>query len=375
MNTTALKITYGFPRAGFAILAFLFLSGFNQLFGQEYLFQINDFKASDGSINLLGGCSMAEGKLRLVSDKASQAGACWYKARKIDFTDGFETEFTFLINQNAPGVLPGDGFAFVIQTQSPDLSGGTGDAIGYKIIPYAVALEFDIKDDNEGSRNHINLSFYNPETKSYRQYATVHEIPEITDGKPHFTRIIYREGRLQIFLDSYLFPVLSVKLDVAAKINSPDHTGWLGFTASTSDLHANHDLLSWSVKEFAPEPEDIAIDSVVVIEKGSLQVKKRKLTISVWDHNTIDGDIVSLKLGEEWILTQYELTATKKVFEATLLGFGQDLVLYAHNVGMVPPNTVTVSVFDGITTQRVSLESNMETSESIKIVFTGEDTE
>jgi hypothetical protein len=375
MNTIALKFMYGFSRAGFAILTFLFLSGFGQLLGQEYLFQINDFKASDGSINLLGGCSMTEGKLRLVSDKASQAGACWYKARKIDFTDGFETEFTFLINQNSSGVLPGDGFAFVIQAQSPDLSGGTGDAIGYKKIPYAVALEFDIKDDNEGSRNHINLSFYNPETKSYRQYATVHEIPEITDGKPHFTRIIYREGRLQIFLDSYLFPVLSVKLDVAAKINSPDHTGWLGFTASTSDLHANHDLLSWSVKEFAPEPEDIAIDSVKVIEKGSLQVKKRKLTVSVWDHNTIDGDIVSLKLGEEWILTQYELTSTKKVFEATLLGFGQDLVLYAHNVGMVPPNTVTVSVFDGVTTQRVSLESNMETSESIKIVFTGEDTE
>jgi len=375
MNITALKITYGFSRVGFAILAFVMLSGYGQLFGQEYLFQINDFKASDVSINLLGGCSIAEGKLRLVSDKDSQAGACWYKARKIDFTDGFETEFTFLINKNAPGLLPGDGFAFVIQAQSPDLSGGTGDAIGYKKIPYAVALEFDIKDDNEGSRNHINLSFYNPDTKSYRQYATVHEIPEITDGMPHFTRIIYREGRLQIFLDSYLFPVLSVKLDVAAKINSPDHTGWLGFTASTSDLHANHDLLSWSVKEFAPEPEDIAIDSVRVIEKGSLQVKKRKLTISVWDHNTIDGDIVSLKLGEEWILTQYELTSTKKVFEATLLGFGQDLVLYAHNVGMVPPNTVTVSVFDGITTQRVSLESNMETSESIKIVFTGEDTE
>ena len=253
------------------------------------------------------------------------------------------------------------------------MTGGTGDDIGYKKIPYAVALEFDIKDDDEGSRNHINLSFYNPETKNYRQYATVHEIPEITDGKPHFTRIIYRDGRLQIYLDSYLFPVLSVKLDVAAKINSPDHTAWLGFTASTSGFHANHDLLSWSVKELVPKPADIAVDSIVVLEKGSLQVKNRKLTINVWDHNTIDGDIISLKLGEEWILAEYELTAKKKQIDLTLTGFGQDLVLYAHNVGMVPPNTASISVFDGITTQRVSLESNMETSEAIKIVFTGED--
>lgn len=343
------------------------------LAGQKYLFQINDFKASNSTINLKGGSTLTDGILRLTADKPNQSGACWYAAKKIDFTDGFESEFTFLISQDETGVLPGDGFAFVIQAQSPDISGGTGDAIGYKNIPYAVALEFDIKDDNEGSRNHINLSFYNPETKSYRQYATVHEIPEITDGKPHFTRIIYKEGRLQIYLDSYLFPVLSVKLDVASKINSPDQTAWLGFTSSTSANHAHHDLLSWSIKEFAPEPKDIAIDSVVVLEKGSLQVKRRKLTVSVWDHNTIDGDIISLKLGDEWILTEYELTAQKNTFEITLIGFSQDLVLYAHNVGMIPPNTVTVSVFDGVTTQRVSLESNMETSESIKLVFTGED--
>ena len=95
--------------------------------------------------------------------------------------------------------------------------------------------------------------------------------------------------------------------------------------------------------------------------------------ISFWDHNTIDGDIVSLKLGDDWILNQYELTAQKKVIDVTLIGFGEDLVLYAHNVGMVPPNTVTISIFDGLSTQKVSLESNMETSESIKIVYAGGD--
>jgi hypothetical protein len=86
----------------------------------------------------------------------------------------------------------------------------------------------------------------------------------------------------------------------------------------------------------------------------------------------VDGDIISLKLGPEWIVTHYELQAEKLEIKATLIGFGQDLVLFAHNVGMVPPNTVTVSVYDGLTTQRFSLESNMETSESLKLVFAGE---
>lgn len=373
MNITPLKKISFLNRCSFVSLVVLFICTASGVHSQEYLFQINDFKASNQNISLVGGTSIIDNKLRLTGDISNQVGACWYKAKKIDFTDGFETEFTFLISQDTKGALPGDGFAFVIQSQSPDVTGGIGDNLGYKQIPYTVALEFDIKDDNEGSRNHIDLSFYNPETNGYRQYATVHEIPEITDGKPHFTRIMYHDGRLQIYLDSYLFPVLSVKLDVASKINTPDHTAWLGFTASTSDLHANHDLLSWSIKELVPQPKDIAVEAVKVFEKGALQVKNRKLTISVWDHNTIDGDIISLKLGDEWILTEYELTAQKKTIDYTLIGFGQDLVLYAHNVGMVPPNTASVAVFDGLTTQRISLESNMETSESIKIVFAGED--
>lgn len=373
MNNTILKVFHPTTVTGSCLLAFIFSALTFPLSGQNYMFQINDFRVINENINLLGSSAIADSKIRLTPDQPNQSGACWYKAKKIDFTEGFESEFTFLITTEKSGILPGDGFAFVIQAQSPAITGGIGDDIGYKKIPFAVALEFDTKDDNEGSRNHINLSFYSEETKSYRRYATVHEIPEITDGKPHFTRIIYRDGRLQIYLDSYLFPVLSVKLDIASKINSPDHTAWLGFTASTSDLHANHDLISWSVKEFSPKPADLVPDSVIVMEKGSIQVKKRKLTISVWDHNTVDGDIISLKLGDDWILTNYELVSKKNTFDLTLLGFSQDLVLFAHNVGMVPPNTVTVSVFDGLTTQRISLESNMETSESIKIVFTGEE--
>ncbi len=358
---------------GFGLLSIFLCLNTTPFFAQSALFQINSFLASNQSINLEGGSTIVDGKLRIAADKPNQAGACWYSAKKIDFTNGFETEFTFLISQSNNGILPGDGFAFVIQAQSPKITGGIGDNIGYKEIPFGVALEFDIKDNNEGSKNHINLSFYNPQTKSYRQYATVHEIPEITDGKPHFTRVVYRDGRLEIYLDSYLFPVLSVKLDVAEKINSPDHTAWLGFTASTSENHANHDLVSWLVKEATPAPKDIAVESVAVLEKGTLEVKRRKLTISVWDHNTIDGDIVSLKFGDEWILTDYTLTADKYMIDYTLVGFGQELILYAHNVGMVPPNTASISIFDGVSTQRVSLESNMKSSEAIRIAFTGDE--
>lgn len=323
-------------------------------------------------MNLKGSAQILSDRIRLTSEKANQTAACWFKEKQIDFSSGFETEFTFQIDNSDPSITQGDGFAFVIQSQSSDVMGGGGDNIGYKGIPYAVALEFDTKNDNEGSKNHVNLSYYNPENRTYRRYATVHEIPEITDGKPHFTRILYQDGRLQVFLDSYLFPVLSVKLDIAEKIASPEKKAWLGFTAATSTAYSNHDLVSWSIQELAPPPE-INTMKVSVVEKGSLEVKNRKILISVWDPNTIDGDTISLKFGDNWILTEYRLEAKRKEILCTLTGFSQELILYAHNVGMVPPNTVMMTVFDGNKTHKIGLESNMESTESIRIVYTGDD--
>ena len=88
------------------------------------MFQINDFKAFSDNVSVGGSCQLLSDRLRLTPDAPNQSGACWYKAKKINFTDGFETEFTFLISSDHANVLPGDGFAFVIQAQSADITGG-----------------------------------------------------------------------------------------------------------------------------------------------------------------------------------------------------------------------------------------------------------
>ncbi len=337
---------------------------------QGYLFEINDFKAHEDDLNTVGNTVLLADRLRLTPAENHRIGACWFTRQKIYLDHGFETEFTFLITDTDPAFGGGDGFAFVMQSQGEDVLGGEGDNIGYKKIPYVLAIEFDLKNDQEGSRNHINLSFLDDSRGGYRRYATVHEIPEITDGKPHFTRIAYQDGFLRVFLDSYLFPVLSVKIDIAEKIRSQNGYAWLGFTSATSEAYANHDLLQWNVKQYPPPPEDVP-DSIVISEKAQIIVKNRKVRIQVWDHNTIDGDVVSLKWGEEWLLSEYELQAEKKEITATLTGFQQKLVLYANNTGQIPPNTVAINIFDGHTTQRVQLEGDLKQTESIVIQYGG----
>jgi hypothetical protein len=131
--------------------------------------------------------------------------------------------------------------------------------------------------------------------------------------------------------------------------------------------------LQWSLKQFDAPPEDIKPDLVEVIDAHAIQVTNRKLTIKVWDHNIVDGDIISLKWGDKWILSEYPIVTAPREIQLTVHGFSEKLVLYAHNVGQVPPNTATVSVSDGHQFHRFELNADLETSEALVIQYVGND--
>jgi hypothetical protein len=162
-----------------------------------------------------------------------------------------------------------------------------------------------------------------------------------------------------------------VRINIAEKILSSDGFAWVGFTSATSNGYANHDLLQWSLKQFEPAPIDIHTERVEVIDAHALQVKHRKITIKVWDHNVVDGDIISLKWGDKWILSEYPLVSEPLQLDLTVHGFGEKLILYAHNVGQVPPNTAMVTVSDGTQYHRFELNADFETSEALVIQYTG----
>ncbi len=336
----------------------------------QIYFEINDFDVNRDKLTLAGNVQTNQNELILTPDLPQQKGACWYTKNKLDMSVGFDTEFSFIIQGH--GDVQGDGFAFVIQNQAPDALGTTGSGLGYNGITDALVLEFDTYDNREGSRNHVNLSAYSAEKGTYEKIATVHEIPEITDGSAHFARIEYKDGFLSFFLDSYLFPILSTKIDIAKTIGAKDRLAWIGFTAGTSRHHAQHKLLNWSLNEKLAPPPDIAVEKIEVIEAKQISVQSRKLRIKVWDDHQIDGDIISLKYNDDWVVTELKLTAQPKEFNITLTGFTSKIILYANNLGLMPPNTAALSIYDGVTTQKIILNADMRTSESIELVYTGD---
>jgi hypothetical protein len=102
---------------------------------------------------------------------------------------------------------------------------------------------------------------------------------------------------------------------------------------------------------------------------NSITVAAKKVTVKVWDHQTVDGDRISINLNGRWILENYTLEKQQHVFEVELAPGKNIFVLHALNLGKIPPNTAAIIVYDGVKEQRIILESTLDTSGTIEVTY------
>jgi hypothetical protein len=120
-----------------------------------------------------------------------------------------------------------------------------------------------------------------------------------------------------------------------------------------------------------PLPE---LPKVTPPEKRNLKLVKdyviapKTITIDIWDNDIEDGDRVSVMLNDRWILKDYAVTKNKKKVEITLSPGVNKLVFHADNLGKMPPNTATLSFYDGTELQTVTLKSDMDNSQGIHLI-------
>lgn len=99
-----------------------------------------------------------------------------------------------------------------------------------------------------------------------------------------------------------------------------------------------------------------------------LNVNSENISINLWDHGRKDGDIVSIYLNGEAIVSKYLLEYTKRGFELKLdPSKPNDLFLYAHNLGQFPPNTVSIEITDGAVSENIILNSDLKSCEAVLI--------
>ncbi|MEL6842414.1 MAG: hypothetical protein AAFP02_04315, partial [Bacteroidota bacterium] len=97
-----------------------------------------------------------------------------------------------------------------------------------------------------------------------------------------------------------------------------------------------------------------------VKEQQVITINSTEAVLYVWDHAAADLDTVSINVNGQWILESYQLVKAKKVLEIQLRPGNNYIMLYAHNLGLQPPNTATLMVDDGDQQKSIQLRSTLK---------------
>lgn len=119
-------------------------------------------------------------------------------------------------------------------------------------------------------------------------------------------------------------------------------------------------------------PVDIYVGTDTTREvdvQESFTVRNKRIKITVWDRNEVDGDIVTLFMNDELIKKNLRLKKRKKRFTIKLQPGSNILVMYAENLGEIPPNTAALQIKDGKKKRNVNLVSDNGKSGAVEIIY------
>jgi hypothetical protein len=101
-----------------------------------------------------------------------------------------------------------------------------------------------------------------------------------------------------------------------------------------------------------------------------IEVENESIRIDLYDNGEIDGDSVSLFLNGKLVVARKKLTTKPLSIRIPLeeLDDENELVMYADNLGSIPPNTALMVVTDGTKRYEVRITSDLQKSGTIKFV-------
>ena len=135
--------------------------------------------------------------------------------------------------------------------------------------------------------------------------------------------------------------------------------------------------------QFAVIPAGKKPDSVkAAIAKGpAAELSKRKvetlqtvlfsadsIILNLYDNGQVDGDTVTVLLNGRPIISRQGLTAmaiTKTIYSSDLKEDTMQLLMYAENLGSIPPNTGLLVIVDGETRNEVRFSSDLQKNSAV----------
>ena len=100
-----------------------------------------------------------------------------------------------------------------------------------------------------------------------------------------------------------------------------------------------------------------------------IPVNVKNITLDIFDNGTVDGDSISVYYNNKLLVSNQRLT--EKAITVNLLldekATQHEIVLFAHNLGSIPPNTATIVVKAG--DKRYELHSSASLTENAVLVL------
>ena len=116
------------------------------------------------------------------------------------------------------------------------------------------------------------------------------------------------------------------------------------------------------VKRMPKKTRDRTVDL-----QRNVTVRGDLIEIHLWDNFQIDGDTISVNINGNWVLHNFGLSGQPKVLKVQLAPKDNYMIIHAHNLGSIPPNTIAVAIVEGEEEQVFTLKSTLDESAAIYI--------
>lgn len=99
-----------------------------------------------------------------------------------------------------------------------------------------------------------------------------------------------------------------------------------------------------------------------------INMRPGRIKLIIRDNADEDGDSISVSLNGRVVLDRYEILKTKKRLRLRLDHGANSLVIYAHNEGLIPPNTASVTIRQGLRKIPLVISTAMNRNEEIRLM-------
>jgi len=131
-----------------------------------------------------------------------------------------------------------------------------------------------------------------------------------------------------------------------------------------------------SINNTAPQPAvsndkkpvpTAAVEGRPVKDIKTINIKNKKISVDLYDDGDVDNDIVSVYFNGVAVVSKRSLNTNPVSLTLNIEpGKNNELVLFAENLGNIPPNTALMIINDGASRHEVRLSADLKNNASVR---------